>query len=96
MFDKEVGAIYDVDPSYEISNTNPVDLIDMRMYCCVSIFFGRVKSFHFCLTSSFSKEIKKKEDETPNEFVFLLRAFLLRALLGILGATCFGGQFGKC
>ena len=53
-------------------------------YCVfqvVSIFFGRVKSVHFCLTSSFSKEIKKKEDETPNEFVFLLRAFLLRALL---------------
>ena len=53
-------------------------------YCVfqvVSIFFGRVKSFHFCLTTSFSKEIKKKEDETPNELVFLLRALLVCSLV---------------
>ena len=47
----------------------------------VLIFFGRVKSipFHFCLISSFSST--KKEDETPNELVFLLRALLVCSLV---------------
>ena len=31
---KEVGAIGDVDPTYEISNTNPVDLINEDVMLC--------------------------------------------------------------
>ena len=48
----------------------------------VLIFFGRVKSipFHFCLRSSCSST-KKKEDETPNELVCLLRARLVCSLV---------------
>ena len=49
-----------------------------------NFFFGRVESipFHFCLSFSFlNEEIKKKEDETPNELVFLLRALLVCSLV---------------
>ena len=47
-----------------------------------NFLFGRVKSisFHFGLRSSFFST-KKKEDETPNELVFLLRALLVCSLV---------------
>ena len=69
----------------KISNIHPCAVPVLRFSGCFNFFFfARVKSnpFHFCLSFSFlNEEIKKKEDETPNELVFLLRALLVCSLV---------------